>query len=103
LANADETDVGEGRVGVTAKVGVDVGKAGGGEEVGVTWGGLEVEVNVGSFGVAVMVGAVVTTTSTGPPVGVDGSGWLAPVRHAASIIAASKLITVRNLISWYSY
>lgn len=114
LAGADETDVGEGRggervavggcrVGVSVKVGTDVGEAGGDENVGVTWGGLGVGVTVGSFGVAVMVGAVVTATSTGPVVGVDGSGWLALVRHAASMIAASILITIRTLTPWYGY
>ena len=114
LASADETEVGEGRgggrvaaggrrVGVSVKVGTDAGEASGDENVGVTLGGLEVGVNVGGLGVAVMVGAVVTTTSIGPVVGVDGSGWLALVRHAASMIAASILITIRTLTSWYGY
>lgn len=60
MATADETDVGEGRggggatvggrrVGVSVKVGTDVGEAGGDEELMVALDGLRVGGNVGGF------------------------------------------------------
>jgi hypothetical protein len=69
LASADETDVGEGRgggrvaaggrrVGVSARVGTDVGEASGDEKVRVALDGLRVGGNVGDVGVAAVVGSV---------------------------------------------